>query len=126
MNSNVTGIHKVYHIDTNNILEEVFILNGIREGICKRYYKCGCLMALCNYVNGKLNGEYKTFYNTCKKYNNEGNNISCICYYIDDKKNGLYQTFYNTGQKWKIINYIDGEIVGEYKSYARNGNLQLQ
>ena len=64
-----------------HLYEEYCIINNKREGLYKKYYSNGQLWVIRNYIDGKLNGEYKTYVY---------GQLSSICNYIDGKENGEY------------------------------------
>lgn len=55
-----------------------------------------------NYIDGKQNGLFTSWYENGKK-ENEGN-------YKEGKQNGLFTTWYENGQKKSETNYIDGTV----------------
>jgi antitoxin component YwqK of YwqJK toxin-antitoxin module len=97
----------------------------------------GELNEICNYIDGKINGEYKSYhYNGCELSDDSDNskhkNLSStdsfgelneICNYIDGKTNGEFKSYHYNGKLNKICNLIDGQINGEAKVYHKNGNL---
>ena len=81
---------------------EVFMCNGIKGGDYKSYHSNGQINVKCNYISGKLHGEYIEYYtyeddglyrrgilnkkeNICKK----------ICTYINDILNKEYSEYYS-------------------------------
>ena len=105
--------------NNGNPYEEYFVMDGIRsskEGIYKKYHYDGRqIFVICNYINDKINGEYKLYW--------ENGQLSEICYYFNGKKDGEFKKYYKSGQLYEIYNYIDGLIEGEYKEYDEAGQL---
>ena len=62
------------------------------------------LYIICNYIDDKLQGEYKTY---C--INGE---LSVIYNYINDKKEGEYKSYYQNGKLKNIYNYINNKKEG--------------
>ena len=54
------------------------------------------------YLDGKLNGEKKSYY--------ENGQLEILCSYTDGKKNGESKTFDPNGQLLYICSYIDDEL----------------
>jgi antitoxin component YwqK of YwqJK toxin-antitoxin module len=112
-------LHKEYN-NYGFLLSEVFINNGLKEGIYKEYYKDGTISEEYNYINNKKNGIYKKYY--------RDGSISLECVYIDDNivgeclfydPQGLVWTekhFDNNGNIIIEINYLFGNII-EIKLY---------
>ena len=74
----------------------------------------------CNYLNGKINGEYK------KYYDNNIHQIASITNYINGIKNGIYISYYKDSdpiQIYETYNYVNDNIDGEYVCYKRNGRI---
>ena len=58
---NFTGVYREYYDEEKTKLKsEVFMHNGKKEGIYKSYYSNGQLWYIYNYIDDKINGEYKT------------------------------------------------------------------
>lgn len=71
INLNVSGMYYSYH-KNNNICEEYYHINYIKEGTYKKYYENNKLEIECIYVNGNIFGNYT-------RYNEKGKIInSCI------------------------------------------------
>jgi antitoxin component YwqK of YwqJK toxin-antitoxin module len=105
---------KTYY-DTGELLSEVYMVNGKKNGIYKKYHKNGQLWMICSYIDDKKNGEYKRYW--------WSGQLKQICSYTDDKKNGESKYYHNNGQLWEICSYIDDKKNGEFKSYYKNGQL---
>jgi len=76
---NYSGVNRTYYdLKKTRLESEVFIHNGKKEGVYKRYYENGQVAIEINYINGKMNGIYKTYHSNGQLFQ-EGN-------YIDGKK----------------------------------------
>ena len=94
---------------------EVFIMNGKKEGIYRKYYENGQLCEEVNYIDDKMNGIYKRYH--------ENGQLWIEVNYIDNEKNGIYKSYYENGQLWLEVNYIDDKENGIYKLYYQDGKL---
>jgi antitoxin component YwqK of YwqJK toxin-antitoxin module len=101
INGKREGVFKTYHLNNSNIAE----LFDISKNTDKNLHIC----TISYYVDGKINGEFKSYY--------KNGQISSICSYTDDKIQGEYKKYYSDGQLEKICNYIDGE---EEKKITQN------
>lgn len=63
----------------------------------------------CSYVNGKLNGEYKTWYSN--------GNLHTQAFYIHGKLDGIYKKWHENGELYKEASYIDGKLHIIYKMW---------
>ena len=110
--------------EKNNILDKTF------SGIQKSYYKNGVLKSEFFHVNGKIEGEYKTYYNSKLSIINPQNKIIHeTCNYIDNKIDGEYITYFESGQIGSIYNYVDGKKNGKciiyYKQIKDTDKIQI-
>jgi antitoxin component YwqK of YwqJK toxin-antitoxin module len=83
-------IQQYYDKEKIHLCKKYFIFNGKEEGEYFLYHyhenHNEQLYIICNYINNKKEGQYKSYY-TNKK-------IACECNYINDKTVGEY-TVYN-------------------------------
>ena len=97
--------YKEYHDDIL-LREENYDEQGNKHG---RYYMdSGKRILECEYLNGKLNGKYKSF----SYYNKE--TVECI--YIDGMIHGTYYLYVKEGL-YKTLEYINGKLHGIEKTY---------
>lgn len=61
-NGVLTGTSTVFSPITHNITEETEYLNGIKNGICNKYYDNGRPMVKMSYKDDKLDGSYVSYY----------------------------------------------------------------
>ena len=66
-----------------------------------------------NYVDGRQNGLFTSWYENGKKEYEEN--------YQDGKQNGLFSSWYENGQKMSETNYIEGKINGITIEWDENG-----
>ncbi len=58
---------------------------------------------MCNYVNDKLNGEYKRYYSNGQ--------LHIICTYVNDLENGIYKEYYDNSNHNNLLKtYSIGEL----------------
>ena len=58
-----SGVIRTYHDqDETKLKEEVFMINGKKEGVYKSYHKNKQLYEEVNYINGKKHGIYKSYH----------------------------------------------------------------
>ena len=69
------------------------------------------MWCICNYVNGKINGEYKDYYSNGQLFD--------ISNYIDGKMKCI--KYHKNGNLYVICNYVDEKLSGEYKEYSDDG-----
>ena len=89
----------------------------IKEGICKSYYENGQIESICNFVDGKEEGEMVEYYENgtiCRRYN-----------YVHGVLNGKWEWFFDNGKILKVSNYINGKKEGEFVSYYENGQIEV-
>ena len=100
-NDNFTGVDRTYYdTEKTQLISEVFIHNGTREGVYKSYHYNGQLSCEVNYIDGMKNGIYKSYYSHGQ--------LESEVNYIDDKRNGK-----------GFIKYII--IMGNYINGKKNG-----
>lgn len=94
---------RTYHYN-GNINQEYFEVNGKIEGQLKEYYQYpnGILWKICNYVNGKANGEYRDYH--------LNGNLATICNYVDGRANGEYKRYDEEGNLIKTEYYVNGVL----------------
>jgi antitoxin component YwqK of YwqJK toxin-antitoxin module len=55
MTESFTGVRKEYY-SSGQLMSEVFVNDGVREGEYKSYYEDGQLYEIYNYINGQIQG----------------------------------------------------------------------
>lgn len=87
---------------------------GVKQGKQIDYYT-DLTHSISNYMNGKLEGEYRAYYNNGKLAREEN--------YKNDQVIGNRKQYYKNGQLKEITPYLFGNIHGVLKSYYPSGNL---
>ena len=108
--------------------------------VIKTYHPTGVLESEVFVINGKKNGEYKSYWeDSCfSRHKNMSSTDSFgqlmeIVLYIDDKEIGEYKSYHRNGQLREIFSYINNcelsstnslcKINGKYKRYYDTGQL---
>ena len=61
-NGMIVGKSVAYSPMTQMVIEEIEYVNGMKNGVCNRYYDNGRIMEKANYQNDQLNGDYAFYY----------------------------------------------------------------
>lgn len=92
--------------------------HGVQWGEEVVYNKQGIPATRLNYVNGKLEGEKRTYYGIGPLFSTE--------IFKDGKSAGKYETFYASGAKKVEANSANDELNGAYTSYHANGQVEVK
>ena len=84
-------------------------------GLGKSYFENGQLQYEINFVNGKMEGEYKLYY--------ENNNLECTGNFKTGLKDGYWKYFYESGVLKKDENYDFGILTDWTRSFNIDGIL---
>lgn len=90
--------------------------NGIQEGIEKTFNSDDSLVLIHAFRNGKLNGPSEGYYRNFK---------TSIGNYLNNKREGFWEFRYNDGTMKKSGNYKEGEKIGEWKNWDKDGVLNI-
>jgi antitoxin component YwqK of YwqJK toxin-antitoxin module len=85
------------------------------DGVYQKRYEAGQLAIEGNYIDGEMNGDWKTYYSN-GILESKGN-------YIKGIKEGLWQEYYESGQLERKVNYNKGDIDGLWEQYHPNSQL---
>jgi antitoxin component YwqK of YwqJK toxin-antitoxin module len=103
------------YLDDSKIIATENYENGLKNGVCKRFYKTGELLEESNWTNNRINGMYCSYY--------PGGQIQLECNYKDGKRNGIFKTYY-TGGKPEIDGfYFSDSRDKDWFFYDENGDL---
>jgi len=114
------GYYKSWYQDGVTKMEECYYLNDKLEGKYKRWWE-NCIslekpMKECNYSNGEKDGLYVEYW--------FGNGNKYIEYnYSKDKIDGLFTQWYSNGQKSYECNYSNDKLDGSFTKYRFNNNI---
>jgi len=115
------GNYKKYSRD-GRLLENFNFKNGKKDGECIKYFsdteKEEMPSEVENYIAGRLNGEYISYYkNGNMKENGE---------FEDDTINGRFKEYFENGTLSRDYFVEKGLLNGLFKKYYENGNLELK
>lgn len=109
-----TGLAITYH-KKNIISTEANYMNGVLNGTYKSYYKKGNAQTTGNYQNGFYHGQWITYA--------ENGNPQTDIYYINGKIEGQYKLYHKNGKLSMHGYYKNEKPVGVWKYYDERGNL---
>ncbi len=126
-NDKPDGIRREYDEDGNILKGYVFFEgvlsaegiideNGKRQGPWKEYYPSGKLMAEGKYKNSNRVGEWR-FYHENGNLEQEGK------YTASQIPTGEWLYYHENGELYRVENYLDGELDGEYLEYNDTGKV---
>ncbi|HAQ21499.1 MAG TPA: hypothetical protein DCR40_20050 [Prolixibacteraceae bacterium] len=104
----------IYLKGTGIILTETYI-NGIKDGISKRFYTTGELLEESNWQNNKMHGIYRTYFQDGKPF--------LECNYSGGKRNGTFKTWFPNGQPELDASYHNDARDQDWKYFDQEGNL---
>ena len=91
-------------------------LNDYFSNLGKTYYENGNIKSEGNYINGKIEGEFKHYF--------ENGNIEFIINYKNGNLSGEAKEYYENGNIKYISNYENDVLEGEFISYNMNGDIE--
>jgi len=100
------------HQSPGNLLSVVEFNNGVKHGNSREYYSNGQLEQQGCYVNGKMCGEWKLWY--------ESGNIRCITTFNNNVRCGVYNEYYDTVSHHDMKEYHfddEGEECSTFKAW---------
>jgi len=136
------GASKAVKKDGNGlVVEEGYVINGVKNGQWTSYDEGGKIYAVTNYINGKKNGKELIF--------NKRFQVETMVSYTDDQYDGIYgeykngrpeqevsykmgqfdgptRMYFKTGKLQKEVNFKDGKQHGDYRFYDEEGNITVQ
>lgn len=113
-------IRDYYDKDRTQMKTKYFLNHfGLKENAFVSYYENGGVKSIYHYHNNILNGKFRNFY-PCGSLKDEG-------YYINNKIHLYHSRFYDPSiarnQLMAYIEYVNGEIMGRYSVYTKDGKL---
>ncbi|MFA5329005.1 MAG: toxin-antitoxin system YwqK family antitoxin [Prolixibacteraceae bacterium] len=103
-----------YLADSKIVLTENYV-DGLKEGVSKRFYKTGELLEESSWKNDKLNGAYRSFFQDGQVY--------LECGYSGGKLNGKFKSWHVDGKPELEATYYDGARDQDWKYFDKDGNL---
>lgn len=96
------------------VTEHSFLKENYYEGTCLKYSNQGALIDSTNYTDGSINSFSYTFYENGKPETQYDKQLS----------GNTLKNFHPDGSIYNEGDYVDGVMVGNYKSYFPNGKLE--
>jgi hypothetical protein len=93
------------------------VYEGDSLNFIKKTYKEGYLASEEPFVNGRIHGEAKYYYQNGK--------LRRTIEYKDARRNGLFVYYYETGEKYSDEQYVNGKVNGVKHNYRKNGSLSM-
>jgi len=106
----------IYYSNEKKISEEYYV-NGIRNGICRKYYPSGQLLEESEWKDGQTEGNYRAFYPDGKPY--------LECKYRSGKRHGLCISYYRSGKTEVEAWYENNLPEHSWKYYDEEGNIRF-
>lgn len=107
------GVYKAYYPNRETVYESGNIIDGLREGTWHVFYESNTLFQEQNYVNGKLNGLQKVYF--------ESGQIYTSGEMVDDYKNGEWHWFYENGNISSKVSFIKDKKEGKQIMWSELG-----
>ena len=121
-NGLIDGLFQEWHELNGRIQFESNYLNGKLHGEYKEFYDNGLTKIQCNYRNGKLHKTYK------KWYNNDLNSIAMLYNYNNDRLDGVHKEWYDgVNNQIKIeCTYRNKKLHGKYMEWYSDGQIRIE
>ena len=113
VNEKKEGIWIVYS-ENRKVADENYH-NGLKDGVCCKYYDSGELLEKSEWKNGKQEGKYQVYYKTGEPY--------MQCKYSNNQRNGLCLSYFRNGKLEMEANYKNSLRTGSWKFYNDDGEL---
>lgn len=94
---------------------EFDVMNGLRNGVFKRYYETGAVFMDMTFLNGHTDGRLQEFFQDGKPCTDE--------HYICGERYGVSRYYYPSGKLRAELNYYDGDKEGWQRYYSETGAL---
>lgn len=114
---NINGLELITELNPNGDITEYTIDdkgNKHGEQIIKKQF--GNIISQSYYLNGLLNGEYKTCY--------LNGQLECYCYCINNQIDGIFMSWYQNGQIMENSFYTNGLKNGSSIQWYSNGRIK--
>ena len=97
------------------MVEEVNYLDGVKNGVMKKWFYDGTLSYEANYDKGKLNGWSKSYW--------KDGQIRSETFFTNGIVDGVQRQWYKSGQLFKELHYNMGKEEGMQKAWRENGAI---
>jgi len=91
-------------------------LNGLEEGLSKKWYSNKQIAEIRIYYRGKKIGIHKGYY--------ENGNLKFEYHFIQGEHHGIAKEWYENGQEYKVFHYNMGYEEGSQKAWWENGVIR--
>ncbi len=135
-----SSIQKAVKKDENgHAVEDGYVINGKKTGLWVNYYSDGRVMAIRNFVDGKVDGTYLTIDDRGRvvqqaSYKNNfldgsvslykvGSRKMKESYYVNGKREGVEKEYFELGPVQKETSYKNDALDGKMKFYNDKGEL---
>jgi antitoxin component YwqK of YwqJK toxin-antitoxin module len=108
----------VWYLKNGRIQQEGFFINGQLNGEFRSYYKNGNLHEKANYVNGLKEGESNYYHSNGK--------VSSISHFVHDTLDGPIRSYHKNGQLMIKSLLVNGKKEGEETEWHANGQLKYK
>jgi antitoxin component YwqK of YwqJK toxin-antitoxin module len=102
--------------EKTKISEEEYV-NGMKNGICRKFYPTGELLEESVWKDDRREGKYQAFYQSGKPY--------LQCMYRNNRRNGRCFSYFPSGLPEMEANYTDDLQDGDCRFLDENGNLRF-
>jgi antitoxin component YwqK of YwqJK toxin-antitoxin module len=106
----------IYYAENVKIAEEHFV-NGMKNGLCRKFYATGELLEESEWKNNRKEGKYQAFFMSGKPY--------MQCMYMDDKRNGRCFSYFPSGMTEVESYYADDLPQGAWKYMNNNDSVRF-
>jgi antitoxin component YwqK of YwqJK toxin-antitoxin module len=110
------GLYQSFH-PNGKIFRESNYVNGKLHGVTKTYYESGALESTETMQNGIFEGPYQKFYEN-GKVSNEGQ-------YANNEMSGVWKRYFESGELMEEVNFAKNEENGPFRFYHKNGKLSI-
>jgi antitoxin component YwqK of YwqJK toxin-antitoxin module len=111
------SIWKYYsYYDTILKMEESYV-NGIKNGVTKKYYSNKKIAEILEFKNGLKNGSWKEYF--------DNGTLKLEANYVNDKRDGEFETFYSTGKPEMKGFFKNNFKEKEWKYFDEDGNIKM-
>jgi antitoxin component YwqK of YwqJK toxin-antitoxin module len=100
--------------ENRKIAEENFV-NGLKQGISRKFYNTGEVLEETEWQNGRQEGKYQVFFKDGKPY--------MQCKFSNNQRNGICLSYFQNGRIELEASYKNNLRDGEWKYYNENGEF---
>ena len=99
--------------DENHIKTEISVIDGLKDGVFKQYYRSGKIQVQSKFKKGQLVGEFTTFY--------DNGNEQIITFYDKNLRMGSFEQFFDNKKLKLCGNYFKGIKIDQFEEYFKSG-----